>query len=103
MSKKQNLNNLVFECPRRQSEQEILVLEEEGYQHHLVLHNDDVHTFDFVIESLIDICHHSWEQAEQCTMLVHYKGKCRVKTGDMELLKPMHQKLIKRGLTSEIV
>ena len=43
------------------------------------------------------------KQAEQCTILIHYKGKCTVKTGSMELLKPMHEKLISRGLTSEIV
>ena len=70
---------------------------------HLILYNDDVNTFDFVIESLIEVCKHTLEQAEQCTMLVHYKGKCTVKTGDMEMLMPMHQKLLGRGLTSEII
>ena len=70
---------------------------------HLILYNDDVNTFDFVIESLITVCKHTLEQAEQCTMLVHYKGKCTVKTGDMETLMPMHQKLLGRGLTSEII
>ena len=70
---------------------------------HLILYNDDVNTFDFVIESLIEVCKHTLEQAEQCTMLVHYKGKCTVKTGDMETLMPMHQKLLGRGLTSEII
>ena len=69
----------------------------------IILYNDDVNTFDFVIECLIEICKHTLEQAEQCTILVHYKGKCTVKTGSMELLKPMHEKLISRGLTSEIV
>ena len=70
---------------------------------HLILYNDDVNTFDFVIESLITVCKHTLEQAEQCTMLVHYKGKCTVKTGDMETLMLMHQKLLGRGLTSEII
>ena len=70
---------------------------------HLILYNDDVNTFDFVIESLIEVCKHTLEQAEQCTMLVHYKGKCTVKTGDMETLMPMHLKLLGRGLTSEII
>jgi ATP-dependent Clp protease adaptor protein ClpS len=69
----------------------------------LVLHNDDVHTFDYVIDSLIEICKHTLEQAEQCTILVHFKGKCTVKTGSMDLLKPMHEKLLSRELTSEIV
>lgn len=69
----------------------------------LVLHNDDVHTFDYVIDSLIEICKHTLEQAEQCTLLVHFKGKCTVKTGSLDLLKPMHEKLLSRELTSEIV
>ncbi|WP_435525345.1 ATP-dependent Clp protease adaptor ClpS [Chryseobacterium indoltheticum] len=66
-------------------------------------HNDDIHTFDDVIEALIQICKHDPIQAEQCTMLVHFKGKCTVKTGSMDILKPMHEKLIARSLTSEIV
>lgn len=68
----------------------------------LILFNDDHNTFDFVIECLMEICGHSLEQAEQCTILVHYKGKCSVKTAKMETLLPMHQKLLSRGLTSEI-
>ena len=78
-------------------------MEEGNAENKLVLYNDDVNTFDFVIESLIEVCKHTLEQAEQCTMLVHYKGKCTVKTGDMEMLMPMHQKLLGRGLTSEII
>jgi len=52
---------------------------------------------------LIHVCEHTLEQAEQCTMLVHYKGKCTVKTGDLELLKPKHKKLGELGLTAEII
>ncbi|WP_394337261.1 ATP-dependent Clp protease adaptor ClpS [Chryseobacterium lacus] len=78
-------------------------MEDEDQGHKLVLWNDDVNTFDFVIASLLEICKHTLEQAEQCTILVHYKGKCTVKTGSLELLEPMHKKLISRGLTSEIV
>ena len=78
-------------------------MEETDIENKLVLHNDDVNTFDFVIECLMEICKHTLEQAEQCTILVHYKGKCTVKTGTMELLKPMHEKLLSRGLTSEII
>jgi ATP-dependent Clp protease adaptor protein ClpS len=63
----------------------------------------DVNTFDFVIMCLIEICEHTWEQAEQCTILVHYKGKCTVKTGALEKLKPMNQALLDKGLSSEIV
>ena len=45
----------------------------------LILHNDDIHSFDYVIDALIDICEHGYEQAAQCTIIVHYKGKCDVK------------------------
>lgn len=98
-------NNSVknYENPKRQYEEEILVLDETDEIYKLVLYNDDIHTFDEVIEALIQICKHEPMQAEQCTMLVHYKGKCTVKTGSMDLLKPMHDKLISRSLTSEIV
>ena len=60
--------------------EEVVVLEKEVNQHQIVLHNDEVNTFDFVINSLINVCEHTEEQAEQCTWLVHFKGKCIVKT-----------------------
>ena len=72
-----------------------------GYK--LILYNDDYHTFDYVIDSLIKICKQTPEQAEQCTVLVHYKGKCVVKNGTREALMPMHQALLGQSLTSEIV
>ncbi|WP_160137265.1 ATP-dependent Clp protease adaptor ClpS [Chryseobacterium sp. c4a] len=92
-----------YEDPKRQYEEEVLVLDDTDEVYKLVLHNDDIHTFDYVIDSLIEICKHTLEQAEQCTILVHYKGKCTVKTGSLDLLKPMHEKLLSRELTSEIV
>lgn len=92
-----------YEDPKRQYEEEVLVLDDTDEVYKLILHNDDIHTFDDVIEALIQICKHDPIQAEQCTMLVHFKGKCTVKTGSMEILKPMHEKLIARSLTSEIV
>jgi len=92
-----------YEDPKRQYEEDVLVLEETDDVYKLVLHNDDIHTFDYVIDALIEICKHTLEQAEQCTILVHFKGKCTVKTGSMDVLKPMHEKLISRELTSEIV
>ena len=77
--------------------------EVEGYRgNSLVLHNDEVNTFDFVIECLIDICKHTTEQAEQCTYLVHYKGKCDVKTGSFSVLRPMRNALIEKGLSATI-
>ncbi len=68
----------------------------------LVLFNDEVNTFDFVIESLISVCGHDPMQAEQCTLLVHYKGKCEVKNGEYVKLEPMCTALLDRGLTAEI-
>ena len=94
---------LNYENPQRQYEEDVLLLEKEDEVNKLILWNDDVNTFAFVIESLITVCKHTAEQAQQCTILVHYKGKCTVKTGSMDLLKPMHEQLTERGLTSEIV
>lgn len=76
------------------------VLEEE--LHYLVLWNDDVNTFDWVIESLVDICDHTPEQAEQCALLIHFQGKYAVKKGNFERLKPMCEALIDRGINSTI-
>ncbi len=69
----------------------------------IVLYNDDVNTFDHVIETLIYACEHTPEQAEQCSLLVHYKGKCTVKTGPYNELKPRCSKLLEAGLSAEIV
>lgn len=68
----------------------------------LILHNDDHNYFDFVIEALIQICAHTAEQAEQCAMIVHYKGKCDIKEGAFEKLKPMKEALTDRGLNATI-
>ena len=68
----------------------------------LILHNDDIHTFDYVIDSLIDICNMEITQAEQCTYLVHYKGKCDVKKGAYSFLKPYREGLIEKGLNATI-
>lgn len=68
----------------------------------LVLYNDDVNTFDFVTESLIKVCKHDTLQAEQCTYLVHYTGKCAVKNGTFRALKPLCEALLDRGLSATI-
>lgn len=83
--------------------EEIDILEKETFEHQIVLHNDDVNTFDFVIESLIHVCNHTLEQAEQCTILVHYKGKCTVKSGEYKDLEPICSKLLQLGLSAELV
>ncbi len=71
--------------------------------HEIVLFNDDHNTFDHVIECLIAACDHTAEQAEQCAVLVHYKGKCTVKTGAFTDLKPRCSKLLDAGLSAEIL
>ncbi|PRX41959.1 ATP-dependent Clp protease adaptor ClpS [Salegentibacter salegens] len=72
-------------------------------ENEIVLYNDDYNTFDHVIETLIYACEHTAVQAEQCAILVHYKGKCTVKTGSFEELKPRCSKLLEEGLSAEIV
>ncbi|WP_396171316.1 ATP-dependent Clp protease adaptor ClpS [Flavobacterium sp.] len=69
----------------------------------IILHNDDVNTFDHVIETLIRVCSHTAEQAEQCALIVHYKGKCTVKTDVLEKLKPQCSQLLDAGLSAEII
>ena len=76
---------------------------EEGHLNEIVLFNDEVNTFDHVIETLVDVCKYSYEQAEQCSLLVHYKGKCTVKTGVYEELEPQCSQLLKAGLSAEII
>ena len=69
----------------------------------LVVFNDDVNTFDHVIDTLIRVCSHTPEQAEQCALIVHYNGKCTVKTDVYEKLKPQCIQLLAAGLSAEIV
>jgi len=83
--------------------EDTLVEEEVSKQNEIILFNDDVNTFDHVIETLIYACDHTPEQAEQCSIIVHYKGKCTVKTGEYKDLKPRCTKLLDAGLTAEIV
>ena len=68
----------------------------------LVLFNDDHNTFDHVIDSLVEICEHDPHQAEQCALITHFKGKCKVKNGPFEELKPLHEEMGHRDLTVEI-
>ena len=69
---------------------------------HLILYNDDVNTFDHVIDTLVKVCHHTFEQAEQCAIIVHFKGKCDVKSGSYSFLKPLCTALLDAGLSAEI-
>ena len=83
--------------------EEVSLLEKDSNQNEIVLYNDDYNTFDHVIQLLIDSCDHSEIQAEQCALLVHFKGKCTVKTGSYDDLKPRCSKLLDGGLSAEIV
>ena len=83
-------------------ESDILLEEEVKNENQLVLYNDDVNTFDFVIDSLIEVCRHDRLQAEQCTFLIHYRGKCAVKDGSFKKLKPLCEALHDRGLSAAI-
>jgi len=82
--------------------EELEVLVEESLSQKIVLFNDDVNTFDYVIEALVKVCGHEPIQAEQCAILVHFKGKCTVKEGSFDDLEPMCTALLDRGLTAEI-
>ena len=83
-------------------QEEVLVEEAVGANHEIVLHNDDVNTFDFVIECLVNVCKHDTLQAEQCALLVHYTGKATVKSGDYDKLVPMKTALTDRGLSATV-
>ena len=88
---------------QRKTSEELLIEEETIKQNEIVLYNDDVNTFDHVIETLIYACDHTPEQAEQCSIIVHYKGKCTVKTGTYDDLEPRCSLLLNAGLSAEIV
>ena len=71
--------------------------------HTLMVFNDEVNTFDYVIDTLMEVCEHTPEQAEQCTLLIHYKGKCSVKNGSWEELVPMRNEICRRGISAEVL
>ncbi|HTQ64946.1 MAG TPA: ATP-dependent Clp protease adaptor ClpS [Puia sp.] len=83
-----------------ESEIDLLTIAEHPYN--LIVWNDEVNTFEWVIQTLIEICHHSEEQAEQCAMLIHTKGKYAVKQGSYDDLKPMCDAITERGIGATI-
>ena len=85
-----------------QFEEDVLVDEVEVTTSSLIVHNDEVNTFDWVIQALIDVCKHTTEQAEQCSYLIHYKGKYAVKHGSLSTLKPMKDAITERGISATI-
>jgi ATP-dependent Clp protease adaptor protein ClpS len=71
-------------------------------QARLILHNDEINTFDYVMEILVEICNHSLTQAEQCATITHFKGKCEVRTGSFIEMKELRYQLISRGLKASV-
>lgn len=88
---------------QEQLQEEVLLAEQEEFENQIVLYNDEVNTFDHVIEMLIHACEHSAVQAAQCAIIVHYKGKCTVKSGSYDDLEPRCSKLLEAGLSAEII
>ena len=86
-----------------QHQEDVLLLEETTDLRNLVVYNDDVNTFDHVIQTLIEVCKHTPEQAEQCTLLIHHKGKCTVKVGTFEELQAMCAAIHDRGISADIL
>ena len=85
-----------------EEEVDLLVQELFHYEKNLIIYNDDFNTFDHVIDALVKVCEHNPIQAEQCTWIIHYKGRCGVKRGDYESLEPMCTALLERGISAEI-
>jgi ATP-dependent Clp protease adaptor protein ClpS len=71
-------------------------------QARLILHNDEVNTFDYVMETLVEVCDHSMTQAEQCATITHYKGRCEVRSGSLPEMKELRYRLISRGLKASV-
>lgn len=84
------------------TQEEVVSLEDLIGTYNIVLYNDDVNTFDWVIDCLIELCGHNSEQAEQCALLVHFRGKCQVKKGSYNELRPICEALLDRGLSAKL-
>ncbi len=83
--------------------QELTALETAvGLENSIIVYNDDINTFDHVIESFVQVLDHSFEQAEQCAWIIHTKGKCKVKQGEYDLLVPLCSAILDRGISAEI-
>lgn len=86
--------------PFEELDEDILVSHESPYN--LIVWNDEVNTFEWVIETLIEVCGHTEEQAEQCAMIIHMRGKYAVKNGDYDTLKPMANSINDRGINATV-
>ncbi|HEY8402245.1 MAG TPA: ATP-dependent Clp protease adaptor ClpS [Cytophagaceae bacterium] len=97
------MNTILSSFPLHEEDVDILEEIKSSDVNELIVFNDDVNTFEHVINTLIKVCGHSPEQAEQCTWIIHYKGKCTVKLGSFEELKPMRQGICDHGISAEIL
>lgn len=82
--------------------EDVLVAEDEQFPFSLIVWNDEVNTFDWVIQSLIEVCDHTPEQAEQCALIIHHNGKYAVKQGEFSQLRPMCEALLDRGISATL-
>ena len=89
--------------PQIDYDEDVLLLEETTDVRDLVVYNDDVNTFEHVTKTLIDVCQHEPEQAEQCTLLIHYKGQCTVKHGAYDELVSLCSAIHDRGISADVV
>ncbi|MCB0523851.1 MAG: ATP-dependent Clp protease adaptor ClpS [Saprospiraceae bacterium] len=96
---------LNFENPQWEEDEDVLVEDDvdSGFSSRLIVFNDDVNSFEWVIECFIEVLGHSIEQAEQLSIIIHYKGKATVKTGSRSELVPYCEALLERGLSAEVV
>ncbi|GGH59028.1 ATP-dependent Clp protease adaptor protein ClpS [Filimonas zeae] len=92
----------IYAAVKPEEEHDVDVLTDVQQPWSLIVWNDEVNTFDWVIETLVDVCGHSEEQAEQCALMIHFKGKYAVKNGDYDTLKPMCDAITERGIGATV-
>ena len=97
-----DLSRFAFE-EENESVEDVLVAVETVDTKKLIIFNDDINTFDHVINTLVKVCKHTVEQAEQCALIIHYKGQCLVKAGTFEILKPMREAICEAGIDGRIL
>ena len=99
---KQTMATFLSYDPSKEFQEDLDVLTESSTGYNLIVWNDDINSFDWVIETLMEICGHSQEQAEQCAMIIHSKGKYAVKTGSYDVLKPQCDAINERLINATI-